>query len=190
MKRTFFDNAWSTLILPFDMSASQVTETFGNDVKVANLVGTTVNADGTLTLKLESTSTISANVPVMIYGTNNVGTYNIDRVTLVNHNKIATHAPLWFIASDNKFYKVKGGETFKLTRCAFLPETTATASAKAINFMFDGELIAEDAQTTAIENVEFNSDNNESVVYNLAGQKVANNYKGMVIKNGKKVIIK
>ena len=29
-----------------------------------------------------------------------------------------------------------------------------------------------------------------SEVYNLAGQKVANDYKGLVIKNGKKMVVK
>ena len=42
--------------------------------------------------------------------------------------------------------------------------------------------------TTAIENIQVQQAN--GVVYNLAGQQVANDFKGLVIKNGKKMIQK
>ena len=44
--------------------------------------------------------------------------------------------------------------------------------------------------TTAIETVKNSIIDLNAPAFNLAGQKVANDYKGMVIKNGKKVVIK
>ena len=43
-------------------------------------------------------------------------------------------------------------------------------------------------RTTGIESTE--RSNRSAVMYNLSGQKVNGNYKGIVIKNGKKVIVK
>lgn len=44
-------------------------------------------------------------------------------------------------------------------------------------------------ETTGISTIAAENTSN-SAIYNLAGQKVANNYKGLVIKNGKKVVMK
>ena len=43
---------------------------------------------------------------------------------------------------------------------------------------------------TGIDTIKTAEKANDGVIFNLAGQKVANNYKGLVIKNGKKVVMK
>ena len=43
---------------------------------------------------------------------------------------------------------------------------------------------------TGIKSVDTNKTNNSDAIYNLAGQRVSNNYKGIVIKNGNKYIVK
>lgn len=48
---------------------------------------------------------------------------------------------------------------------------------------------AADAATTGISNIKAAASNN-GAIYNIAGQRVANDYKGLVIKNGKKMIQK
>lgn len=68
VKRTFNDNAWNTLVLPFDLTEEQIKEAFGKDVVVATYTGVTRNADNTFTLNFTETKTIIANVPVFIYG--------------------------------------------------------------------------------------------------------------------------
>ena len=46
-------------------------------------------------------------------------------------------------------------------------------------------------ETDGINNVATNSNNTVSaVIVNLAGQRVSKDYKGLVIKNGKKVVLK
>jgi hypothetical protein len=47
-----------------------------------------------------------------------------------------------------------------------------------------------DGQTTAIESVQAAQLDAEAPMYNIAGQRVGKNYKGVVIQNGKKYIIK
>lgn len=54
-------------------------------------------------------------------------------------------------------------------------------------FKAGAELVELNPETTAIENVAVEAAQNH-VVYNLAGQKVGADYKGIVIKNGKKVM--
>ena len=44
-------------------------------------------------------------------------------------------------------------------------------------------------QATSVQGIKTNVENN-AAIYNLAGQKVANDYKGLVIKNGRKFIQK
>ncbi len=47
--------------------------------------------------------------------------------------------------------------------------------------------------TTGIDNLNVNANDNfdaNAPMYNLAGQKVGKNYKGVVIQNGKKMIVK
>lgn len=47
-----------------------------------------------------------------------------------------------------------------------------------------------DNETTGINLIENNSNVSNNAIYNLAGQKVDASYKGIVIKNGKKYLMK
>ena len=58
------------------------------------------------------------------------------------------------------------------------------AEARMISIVFNDDM------TTGIGNITSAPSKDEGVAYNLAGQRVANGYKGLVIKNGKKYIIK
>ena len=71
----------------------------------------------------------------------------------------------------------------------------------AFSAYFDGSIpgsgaqlgiILEDDETTGINNIEEQGarSKEQEATYNLAGQKVSDSYKGIVIKNGKKVIVK
>lgn len=206
--RTFNANAWNTLVLPFDMTAEQVTTTFGTDVKVANFTGTTDNADGTYTLNFETNGTISANKPVFIYGANSDGIYEITGVTVVdatptaipanaaftfvgNYSNATAEAGDWFISSDNNFYKANGSESIKPTRAVFRPTTTA-AAAKGLKVNIDGEATGISGVTMEENGVKSTA----SGVYNLNGQKVAERLNasqlpsGVYIVNGKKFVRK
>lgn len=199
MDRTFNANAWNTLVLPFDMTSEQVTATFGADTKLANYMGTTMNEDGTYTLNFKTTDVIKANTPVFVYGAKNVDTQTIEDVNVVVGDPVATPASAafafqgsygkmqvnagdWFISGDNNFYRAKGTESMKATRALFRP-TTAEAAAKGLTISIDGE-------ATAIQGIVTDKADNNAPAYNLAGQRVADNYHGIIIKGGKKYLNK
>ena len=199
MDRTFNANAWNTLVLPFDMTAEQVTATFGADTKLANYMGTTMNEDGTYTLNFRTTDVITANTPVFVYGAKNVDTQTIEDVNVVEGEPVATpanaafafqgsygkmqvNADDWFISGDNNFYRAKGTESMKATRALFRA-TTAEAAAKGLTISIDGE-------ATAIQGIVTDKADSDASAYNLAGQRVADNYRGIIIKGGKKYLNK
>lgn len=199
MDRTFNANAWNTLVLPFGMTAEQVTSAFGADTKLANYIGTTKKEDGTYTLDFQTTDVITANTPVFVYGAKNVDTQTIEDVNVVvsdpvvtpadaafafqgSYSKMQVNAGDWFISGDNNFYRAKGTESMKATRALFRP-TTAEAAAKGLTISIDGE-------ATAIQGIVTDKADNNAPAYNLAGQRVADNYHGIIIKGGKKYLNK
>lgn len=72
LTRSFNANAYNTLVLPFDMTAEQIASTFGSSATVYDYTGTTANDDESVTLNFQSSTTITANHPVFIYGAENV----------------------------------------------------------------------------------------------------------------------
>lgn len=200
LARKFNANAWNTLVLPFNLTAEQVTATFGADAKLANYTGTTRNDDGTYTLNFETTTTLTANTPVFVYGAKDVETETIEDVNMVagtptstpadaaftfagSYESMTLEAGDWFISSDNKFYRANGTEKMKATRAIFRA-VTPEAAAKGITMTIDG-------QTTAISGVTADGTlTTDAPAYNVAGQRVSDNYHGLVIKGGKKYMNK
>ena len=90
-------------------------------------------------------------------------------------------------ASGTGFQKITSGSSMPAgTLYAFAVPADDEAAARIIWHNWDGSV---EDETTAIQNVkESQAENGES--FNMAGQRVANGYKGIVIKNGKKVILK
>ena len=198
--RTFNANAWNTLVLPFDLTAEQLAAKFGEDAKFATYIGTTKNHDGTYTLNFESVSALTANTPVFVWGANDEGIYEFSGVNVVkadptstpagaafsftgSYDKTTLKAGDWFISSDNKFYRALGTETMKPMRAVFRPVTAAAA--KGLSFSIDG------GEATGISAITADGSiivNDKAPMYNLAGQRVSDSYKGVVIQNGKKFI--
>lgn len=90
------------------------------------------------------------------------------------------------LGEDYGFYWQKGTSGTKVNNAAhkaFL-RVLASSSAKFLSFTFGEE-------TTGINGITAgNAEQNGTVLYNLAGQRVAKGYKGLVIKNGKKYLVK
>lgn len=202
LKRTFNDNAWNTLVLPFDLTAEQIAAAFGADAKVAAYTGATAGADGTYTLNFKEATTITANTPVFIHSAqNNANGYTFTGVevkdatptqTAEGFNFVGTYTATtvpvgnYFINSANKFYKAGDDKTnIKGTRATFEPVGAAT-SAKGLGFN-----VTEDGTTTAINSITMQEEFNVNApMYNLAGQQVTKAYKGVILQNGKKFINK
>ena len=88
--------------------------------------------------------------------------------------------------SDFGFYWQKGTDGTRVNNAAhkaFL-RVPVSSSAKFLSFTFGEE-------TTGINGITASdAEQNDTALYNLAGQRVAKGYKGLVIKNGKKYLVK
>lgn len=120
VKRTFNDNAWNTLVLPFDLTEEQIKEAFGKDVVVATYTGVTRNADNTFTLNFTETKTIIANVPVFIYGVQaREEGYTFTGGTL---RTLCRHRPL----TDSTSLALTSAHRCRLVTTLLIPRTSST----------------------------------------------------------------
>lgn len=169
----------STLVLPYDA-------TIPNGVKAYTLTNTEGEATAIAT---ELTGSIPANTPVLINAV--AGTYNFhgekttwakeeQTVGALTSVRACKYVPVGSYVLQNHngqvgFYKVVEGKPVIIgANRAYLTPSVATAAAK-INIEYPTVTGITSIKTTSIEN---------DVMYNLAGQKVGNDYRGIVIKNG------
>ncbi len=200
---------WNTIVLPFALNETQVTEMFGEGAKVAAYKGSTVNGDH-VTLNFEEQTSMEANTPYMIKPGSNASkkvngiilesARGLKKVEDANNNEIdfvgnyttgRTLQKNSFFISDNIFYRASGQETMKAYRATFqVPSTMATA--KTMNTVFVGE----GGSVTAIDDVQV-SPQGSFDVYHINGMLVKKNAidlngldKGIYIINGKKYVVK
>lgn len=200
---------WNTIVLPFTLNETQVTEMFGEGAKVAAYKGSTVNGDH-VTLNFEEQTSMEAQTPYMIkpgtsarYKVNGVilepaGLKNVEDankgngITFVGNytNGQALQQNCFFI-SKNTFYRASGQETMKAYRATFQVPSTLSA-AKIMNTVFVGE----GGSVTAIDDVHV-SPQGSFDVYHINGMLVKKNAidlngldKGIYIINGKKYVVK
>lgn len=194
LKRTFVANKWNTLVLPFAVSAADVKTTFGAEAKIVVYS----NADDVNINFTTSTKGIEANVPVLIMPAtvNTEHTYTFNGVSIVeaapkadgtNYSFVGSYKPYNLVNDDymlyaDKWWKTEAGDTYKIKAFRAYIKANTSAAAKQLNLVIDG-------QTTGLKLNTVNG-NIEGETYNIAGQRVANSYKGLVIKNGKKIIKK
>lgn len=194
LKRTFVENKWNTLVLPFAVSAEDVKAKFGNDAKVVEYS----NAEDVNINFTTSTNGIKANVPVLIKlaSVNADNTYSFENVNIqfaepkaegTNYSFVGSYNPYNLDNDDymlyaDKWWKTETGDTYKIKAFRAYIKANTPAAAKQLNLVIDG-------QTTGLKLNTVNG-NIEGETYNIAGQRVANSYKGLIIKNGKKIIKK
>ena len=193
LTRTLKAEKWNTLVLPFAVSADKVKAQFGEGVEVAEYS----NTDGE-EINFSSTEDIKANVPVLIKPTtvSAENTYTFDGVTLVagepktigvSYDFVGSYKP-YNLATDNymlynnQWWKNEEGDKYKVNAFSAYVQATTAEAAKQLTLVIDG-------QTTGLK-LNTVTGNIEGETYNMAGQRVANSYKGLVIKNGKKIIKK
>lgn len=96
-------------------------------------------------------------------------------------------ATLYALATVNDltaFYRVKKDSPIPAKRCYL--EVKSTSASNAAFYSLGTNF----GETTGISSVENKVEKADAPVYNLAGQLVGKDYKGLVIKNGKKFVIK
>lgn len=87
------------------------------------------------------------------------------------------------VNGQDGFYKASNGKTIPAT-CAYIEIANSANPAK---FYSLGD---QSGSTTGITSVKNEAAGNNAPMYNLAGQLVDKGYKGIVIKNGKKIVLK
>lgn len=200
--------SWNTVVLPFALNESQVTEMFGEGAQVASYTGSTSEEDGSFTLNFATVTSMEANTPYMVKpGTN--PSYQVNGVVLEPASGLKTvadatnginfvgnyeaskslDANCYFI-SDNKFYQASGKETMKAYRATFTAPSTAQA-AKVMNISIDGN----GGTVTGINEVNATSNAQSFDVYSINGVLVKKNAtnldglaKGIYVVNGKKYV--
>lgn len=103
--------------------------------------------------------------------------------TAASASTAATLYALSTVDGVTAFYPVKKGSAITAKRCYLEVKSTSPKAA----FYSLGTNFGE---TTGISSVENKVEKADAPVYNLAGQLVGKDYKGLVIKNGKKFVIK
>lgn len=216
VKRTIKANEWSTICLPFAMTAEQVKAAFGDDVELGDFTGTDSefdNADNVVGIKanFSNVTAIDANHPYIIKVSAPVSEFTLDGVDIVAEEDDA------YIEFDNGktgsrrvvfsgFYGTYHAGTKLDKFTLFLNDnkfwySTGSTQMKAFRAYFDflDKLTeVEDAYSSRIVfsfnnessgiSVIANSKSVNSKYYDLQGRSVAKPGKGLYIKNGKKVI--
>ena len=190
---------WNTLVLPFDVTATQISETFANGSVVAVLQQ--LDADK---MYVKTQSYINANEPVFIkiVEKSSDDTYTFKDVTVKNGTAtsaaggvqmIGTYALLTggangnlgasdYFIYDNKFYDCTYLNQMKPFR-AYVTSTGAQAKMYSIKFV-------EEEEADGVQNVKAVAMNDDAPIYNIIGQRVTKGAKGLLLQNHRKIAVK
>ena len=216
VKRTIKANEWSTICLPFAMTEAQVKEAFGNDVLLGDFVGAESEFDEAdnvtgIAVSFDEASAIEANHPYVIKVSQPVEEFTLDGVDIVadedeayiefDNGKSGSRRVVYsgfygtyhaqtvldeftLFLNDNKFWYSTGQTKMKAFRAyfSFLDVLTEVEDAAGV---IEFKMNLDDATgLTTIDHSSLTIDN----YYNLAGQRVGRNYKGVVVTKGKKFV--
>ena len=238
VSRTLSPNYYNTLFLPFDMTADQITEAFGEGAQVATFTGMLSETQ----FGFGNVTAIEANVPYLVKPTKDVNGFTVEGVTINNTTKDATvdggygmvgnydtytngssssgggfvigglggsssSNDIYYFTTSGTIKKLSSGGSIKGLRAFMVKLPSGKTSVETVvsnaGISFGGGGsgpsransqdfvlgLEDDNSTTAINKVDTAVDAN-APVYNLAGQRVGQSYKGVVIQNGKKFVIK
>ncbi|MBR4534069.1 MAG: hypothetical protein IKO85_05985 [Bacteroidaceae bacterium] len=197
MTRTI-KNGYNTVVLPFDLTSSQVQNAFGEGTEVYAFSenGEENAEDLTINFNKVIEGTISANTPVLVKATkaSDAQVFNGVQVVAPTEGAIvagtnASFVGVWgpttigeghFFIGNGAIYKSAGSTNIKAFRAYILLENPNVTNAVKL-FIGGIETSISEINGEAVEN---------DAIYNLSGQRVNKAQKGLYIVNGKKVIIK
>ena len=191
-----FKAGWNAAILPFNLTAGEITTAFGATAEVAKFLGDEDNGAGSVTVKYTNkTDGISAGVPFLIHldapVSNLVFTKDVSAtihpVAGTSFDFTGVYTMTDVNAGD---YFIKDGEFKKATTNNKVRPFRAYLKAKVAGVRDINFEIVDGDEVTRIEDVNVVRDFFGEDVYNMNGQKVDNLRKGLYIINGKKVVIK
>ena len=207
LTRSFTKDMWNTVCLPFALTADQAEELFGSGYTIAKFTGVS-ETTMEFTSKDKEAFDFVAGQPYLVKPTENLS--NSSPVVLSDVNITAKNgatvphdgysftgtfttksfaegdwATTRFVATGNKLKTPNSENAMKALRCYFtVPAAKSLARGYAIDGFMDDD-VPTDISATLNDNVQ-----TTKVIYNLAGQRVANPTKGLYIVNGQKVVVK
>lgn len=196
--RTLSPNYWNTICLPFALSQEQIAATFGEGTQVAALESVTSGIlGGKKEINFKSVSEMKTGIPYIIKTQEEVSNAIAEDVTIkLISNPFVIKGICQFIGTNSpislptKMYVLGENGSLQLAdysnKFYTVPGLQAYFSGVNENYTIKVDGVITDIQT-------INSDTNKNVsetIYDLNGRKVNSDAKGIVIKNGKKIIIK
>lgn len=192
LTRSITADKWSTICLPFNISATDLGTALGTTVTLAGITG---YDSGTRVISTEALTSITAKVPCFIKTSSDVSAEaSISDVTIVEGTPekvidgtfklVGTYSAMdipsgCYFVSNNNLYKSTGNSHIKPFRAYF---ENVPAGARIMFW--------DDEDVTAVTDVRRDVNGVKGEYFDLQGRKVANPTKGLYIVNGKKVIIR
>lgn len=186
--RALSANEWNTIVLPFALTSEQITNTFGENTKVAELT----SADNSV-LNFTTATAMEANKPYIINVATDFTTATVNNATIVKADAqqnigdwtvtglyAASQVPVasYFMSND-----VINKAADNTTDINALSAYFTNDAAGTVTYTIDGVV-------TGIETVKTAGDTINGAIYNLSGLRVGKATKGLYIINGKMVVIK
>ena len=191
---------YNTLVLPFDVTAEEVAAKFGEEAKVYVVSEYESAKDN---IKLAAQEGIEANKPVILKATTAGTSYEFTNKTLVAAEAAPTTVGTGvsmvgnytavidvpknsnaYVINGDKIYYVDSDVIIRNTRAYIYVEGASGIKSRVMGLSFGDE------DATGINAVEGAKAAENDAIYNLSGQRVGKDYKGIVIKNGKKVMMR
>ena len=217
VKRTILANEWSTICLPFAMTAEQVKAAFGDDVQLGDFSDTESTYDESnnvvgIHITFDDATEIEANHPYIIKVSSPVTEFTVDGVdvdpaeedALVEvDNGLTGRRRVVYGGMYGTFHAQTTLEEYSLflnsNKLWYSSGATKMKAFRAYFVLLDVLSAVEEAgarislsfdssETSAIRKIEGNRQNGK--VYNLQGQRVEHPRQGLYIKDGKKTIAK
>ena len=213
VERTFTGGKWSTICLPFDMTAQQVTTAFGSGVKIGDFDSYDPVYDGdnvtSISVKFSEVNEIEANHPYIIKVETDKTEFTVDGVDITPEEEAYVEFDNGKTGRQREVYGTFLGTyvagTAVPAKSLFLGDgkfyyaTSSTKPMKAFRayFEFEDVLAAADEAGARIKitfdditGIKDARNYNGEEIYTLSGQRVNKAGKGVYIVNGKKVIKK
>ena len=216
VKRTIKANTWSSIVLPFAMTSEQMKTAFGDDVEVAEFTAweTTDYDDDdnptAISVSFREVNAIEANTPYIIKVSSEINEFVVDGVDVEAEEEpcvtvgktsrgtfgsfTGSYVPMTLdeecvFLSDNKFWYSTGLTQMKGYRGYFYFQDVLGSYYTQQAVPMRMSIIYDDGTVTYINSVDADI-NIQHGSYYLNGMRVDNPTKGLVIKNGKKYLIK
>ena len=191
LTRTLSSQYWNTFCVPFAISAETITDKFGAGTTITEFT----SVDGS-TMVFSEAATIEAGKPYLIKPGQDVVNPKFTDVTIsaalapvtiggysftgvYGPTAINTDGTDLFVTTTGGLSKpAEGKSTMKGLRAFITIPSGAQAKLSILG------------ETTAVDKIDAAEANDNGAVYNISGQRVSDNAKGIVVKNGKKIVIK